>query len=221
MLGSGVPIPSWAAHEQGVNPIALGHTCLGNVRWPTRISDFRTVAFEGNISEPKQRVRSYGGTHCRYCTFNCQGYTFQGHTFRYGGLHASHRNRRTSLLHIPDSAVVVGRAPGAGARGSRRRVGAIDIQQRMPNLPYDQGRRQSPGPKLKQHHGRKAGSLPSFGDPSAMKGADFVWDKEKLDSFIAKPDEVVPGNNMKPYGGLASAEDRTKLIAFLQSPTPD
>jgi hypothetical protein len=26
---------------------------------------------------------------------------------------------------------------------------------------------------------------------------------------------------MKPYGGLASAEDRTKLIAFLQSPTPD
>jgi hypothetical protein len=24
---------------------------------------------------------------------------------------------------------------------------------------------------------------------------------------------------MKPYGGLASAEDRTKLIAFLQSTT--
>jgi cytochrome c len=46
--------------------------------------------------------------------------------------------------------------------------------------------------------------------------ADFVWDKEKLD--VAKPDEVVPGNNMKPYGGLASADDRTKLIAFLQSP---
>jgi cytochrome c1 len=53
---------------------------------------------------------------------------------------------------------------------------------------------------------------------AAMKGADFVWDKEKLDSFIAKPDEVVPGNSMKPYGGLASAEDRSKLIAFLQSP---
>jgi cytochrome c len=48
-----------------------------------------------------------------------------------------------------------------------------------------------------------------------------VWDKEKLDGFIAKPDEVVPGNNMKPYGGLASAEDRTKLITFLQSPTVD
>ena len=69
--------------------------------------------------------------------------------------------------------------------------------------------------------GRKAGSLPTFGYSSAMKGADFVWNKEKLDGFIAKPDEVVPGNNMKPYGGLASAEDRTKLITFLQSPTLD
>jgi cytochrome c len=77
------------------------------------------------------------------------------------------------------------------------------------------------GPNLHNIIGRKVGSLPNFGYSSAMEGADFVWDKEKLDSFIAKPDEVVLGNNMKPYGGLASAEDRTKLIAFLQSPTPD
>ena len=77
------------------------------------------------------------------------------------------------------------------------------------------------GPNLHNIIGRKAGSLPNFDCSSAMKGADFVWDTGKLDSFIAKPDEVVPGNNMKPYGGLASAEDRTKLIAFLQSPTTD
>jgi cytochrome c len=77
------------------------------------------------------------------------------------------------------------------------------------------------GPNLHNIIGRKVGSLPNFGYSSAMKGADFVWDTGKLDSFIAKPDEVVPGNNMKPYGGLASAEDRTKLIAFLQSPTTD
>jgi cytochrome c len=75
------------------------------------------------------------------------------------------------------------------------------------------------GPNLHNIIGRKAGSLPNFGYSSAMKGADFVWDKEKLDSFIAKPDDVVPGNGMKPYGGLASPEDRAKLIAFLQSPT--
>ena len=75
------------------------------------------------------------------------------------------------------------------------------------------------GPNLHNVIGRKAGSLPNYGYSSAMKGADFVWDKEKLDRFIAKPDEIVPGNNMKPYGGLTSAEDRAKVIAFLESPT--
>ena len=75
------------------------------------------------------------------------------------------------------------------------------------------------GPNLHNVIGRKAGSLPSYGYSSAMKGADFVWDKEKLDRFIAKPDEIVPGNNMKPYGGLTSAEDRAKVIAFLESVT--
>src|SRR5262245_6013232 len=64
-----------------------------------------------------------------------------------------------------------------------------------------------------------AGSLQNYGYSSAMKGADFVWDKEKLDRFIATPDEVVPGNNMKPYGGLTSAEDRAKVIVFLESLT--
>jgi cytochrome c len=70
------------------------------------------------------------------------------------------------------------------------------------------------GPILHNVIGRKAGSLPNYSYSSAMKGADFAWDKELLDRFIAKPDEVVPGNNMKPYGGLTSAEDRAKMIVF-------
>jgi len=75
------------------------------------------------------------------------------------------------------------------------------------------------GPNLHNVIGRKAGSLPDYGYSSAMKGADFVWDREMLDRFMAKPDEVVPGNNMKPYGGLTSAEDRAKVIVFLESTT--
>ena len=71
------------------------------------------------------------------------------------------------------------------------------------------------GPNLHRVVGRKAGSLPDYGFSSAMKEAGFVWDEEKLDRFIANPDEVVPGNSMKPYGGLASSEDRKKIIAFL------
>jgi cytochrome c len=73
------------------------------------------------------------------------------------------------------------------------------------------------GPNLYKIVGRKAGSLPNYAYSSAMKGADFIWDEAKLNRFIANPDEMVPGNSMKPYGGLASAEDRDKVIAFLRS----
>jgi cytochrome c len=73
------------------------------------------------------------------------------------------------------------------------------------------------GPNLYKIIGRKAGSLPDYNYSSAMKGADFVWDEQKLERFIASPDEVVAGNNMKPYSGLASADDRTKIIAYLRS----
>ena len=73
------------------------------------------------------------------------------------------------------------------------------------------------GPNLHMIIGRKAGSLPHYNYSNAMKGAGFIWDEEKLEQFIAHPDDVVPGNNMKPYGGLTSAEDRTRVIAFLRS----
>ena len=73
------------------------------------------------------------------------------------------------------------------------------------------------GPNLYKVIGRKAGSLPSYGYSASMKDADFVWDKAKLDQFIADPDAVVRDNKMKPYGGLASAETRAKVIAYLES----
>ena len=75
------------------------------------------------------------------------------------------------------------------------------------------------GPNLHGILGRKAGSLPAYGYSSAMKEAGFSWDADKLDRFMANPDEVVSGNSMKPFGGLASADDRAKIIAFLQAGT--
>jgi cytochrome c len=71
------------------------------------------------------------------------------------------------------------------------------------------------GPNLHKIVGRKAGSLPNYNYSSAMKEAGFVWDKEKLERFIANPDEVVSGNSMKPYNGIASSDDRAKIVAFL------
>ena len=73
------------------------------------------------------------------------------------------------------------------------------------------------GPNLSRVIGRKAGSLPNYNYSESMKKADLVWDKQNLDRFIANPDAVVSGNNMKPYGGIASAEERAKIVAFLES----
>ena len=72
------------------------------------------------------------------------------------------------------------------------------------------------GPNLHNIIGRKAGSVPDHGYSSAMKDADLTWDRATLDRFIANPDQVVPGNRMKPYGGLTSAEERAKIIAYLE-----
>ncbi|MGF1610743.1 MAG: c-type cytochrome [Kiloniellales bacterium] len=73
------------------------------------------------------------------------------------------------------------------------------------------------GPSLHDIIGSEAGSKPGFGYSSSMANADIVWDTETLDRFIADPDAVVPGNNMKPYSGIASSEERAKIIAYLEA----
>jgi cytochrome c len=72
------------------------------------------------------------------------------------------------------------------------------------------------GPPLNRIIGRKMGALPDYGYSSAMKSGDLVWDRPTLDRFIADPDRVVPGNTMKPFGGVASAEDRASIITYLE-----
>jgi cytochrome c len=73
------------------------------------------------------------------------------------------------------------------------------------------------GPSLHKIIGRKAGSLPNYNYSSAMKRAELVWDRATLDRFISNPDQVIPGNSMKPYSGLSSAEERAKIITFLEA----
>jgi hypothetical protein len=67
-----------------------------------------------------------------------------------------------------------------------------------------------------QSRGTKSSPVPqrSISLIVILFGRCFVWD-EKLDRFIANPDEVVAGNTMKPYGGLESSEDRKKIVTFL------
>lgn len=72
------------------------------------------------------------------------------------------------------------------------------------------------GPNLNKIVGRKAGALPNYNYSQSMKEAGFVWDQDKLTRFMVKPDEVVSGNKMQPYGGI-SAEEASKVVAYLQA----
>jgi cytochrome c len=70
------------------------------------------------------------------------------------------------------------------------------------------------GPNLHGIMGRKAGTE-EYGYSPAMTASNIVWDAETLDRFISDPQAVVPGNNMKPYGGISDAEVRTRIVAYL------
>jgi len=73
------------------------------------------------------------------------------------------------------------------------------------------------GPSLHGVIGRKAGTAQGFGYSSAMKDAGLVWDEQTIDRYIKNPEAVVPGNAMKPFSGIASAEERAKIIAHLKA----
>jgi cytochrome c len=72
------------------------------------------------------------------------------------------------------------------------------------------------GPNLNRIVGRKAGTLPDYRYSGAMRSGDLIWDKSTLDRFIASPDQVVPGHTMRPYGGVASPEERARIIDYLE-----
>lgn len=73
------------------------------------------------------------------------------------------------------------------------------------------------GPSLGGIVGKKSGASDYANYSPAMKKGDVTWDEKTLDSFIANPDAVVAGNNMKPYTGISDAGERAKIISYLKS----
>jgi cytochrome c len=70
------------------------------------------------------------------------------------------------------------------------------------------------GPSLHGILNRRAGDLADFRYSPAMKRSGIEWTQQALDKFIADPQTMVPANRM-PYAGMASADDRADLIAYL------
>jgi cytochrome c len=74
------------------------------------------------------------------------------------------------------------------------------------------------GPSLHGIFTRKAGEIADFRYSPAMKRSGITWTPETLDKFISDPQAMVAANRM-PYAGMASANDRADLIAYLENAT--
>lgn len=74
------------------------------------------------------------------------------------------------------------------------------------------------GPSLAGLFGRTSGTSADFAYSPAMKNAKIRWDAKSLSDFLAKPSAKVPGNKMA-FAGMANAQDRADLIAYLAGAT--
>lgn len=72
------------------------------------------------------------------------------------------------------------------------------------------------GPSLFGVVGRKAGTLANFSYSTAMKRSGVVWTAGTLDAYLDGPKTLVLGNHMG-YRGVTKAQDRAKLIAYLET----
>lgn len=71
------------------------------------------------------------------------------------------------------------------------------------------------GPALGTVFGRSAGRQPDFAYSPALQRATHVWTTDKLLSWLADPEALLPGQAMG-YS-LSPAQDRRDVVAFLSS----
>ena len=75
------------------------------------------------------------------------------------------------------------------------------------------------GPNLYGVIGTKAGEgHQDFKFSDALKDSGIVWTPDKLDPWLHKPQDLVPGSKMT-FAGLDDAKDRTDVIAYLMVST--
>lgn len=74
------------------------------------------------------------------------------------------------------------------------------------------------GPNLWGVFGRQAGGREGYNYSTALKSADFAWDAERLNEWLANPRTFLPGNKMS-FAGIPDETDRRDVIAYLKTET--
>ncbi|MBM3592634.1 MAG: cytochrome c family protein [Alphaproteobacteria bacterium] len=85
----------------------------------------------------------------------------------------------------------------------------------------NEGGRNGVGPNLYGIVGAKHAHSEGFAYSAAIRGmASKPWTYEELNAWIANPRAYAPGNKMT-YAGMASAQSRADLLAYLRSISPN
>ena len=74
------------------------------------------------------------------------------------------------------------------------------------------------GPNLHAVFGRDVGAREGFTYSPAVQNADFIWDADHLDHWLANPQTFLPGNRMA-FAGVRDDEQRRDVIAYLMVET--
>jgi cytochrome c len=74
------------------------------------------------------------------------------------------------------------------------------------------------GPNLHGVFGREIGTAAGFTYSQAVQDADFVWDADQLDHWLANPQTFLPGNRMA-FAGVRDETARRDVIAYLMAET--
>jgi len=70
------------------------------------------------------------------------------------------------------------------------------------------------GPRHRGVFGRRAGSIESYDYSPALRHARIVWNSATLDTWLANPEALIPGQRMG-YS-VPDAMDRADIIAYLR-----
>ena len=86
---------------------------------------------------------------------------------------------------------------------------------------FNEGGRAGVGPNLHAIVGAKHAHSEGFNYSAAIRGmASKTWGYEDLNAWIANPRSYAAGNKMT-YAGMASAQNRADVIAYLRSISPN
>jgi cytochrome c len=73
------------------------------------------------------------------------------------------------------------------------------------------------GPSLHNIFDSKAGASGFQAYSQALRDSGVVWNEDTLNKFIANPDALIPGNNMKPFPGITDEAERGQIVDYLKS----